>query len=85
ETQGRFVISSQVPERVLTIARDAGISCTRIGTVRSGSDALAITLAEGVLRAPRSMMRRAYHDTIPGIMSRAPERAQQAEIGVGGH
>ncbi|HWL39615.1 MAG TPA: phosphoribosylformylglycinamidine synthase subunit PurL, partial [Gemmatimonadaceae bacterium] len=45
ETQGRFVISSPVPERVLAIARDAGISCTRIGTVRSGSDVLAIALA----------------------------------------
>jgi phosphoribosylformylglycinamidine synthase len=85
ETQGRFVVSSPSPERMLSIARDAGISCTRIGMVRSSSDTLTIALAEGVLRAPLAMMRRAYHETIPNIMSRAPERAQQAEIGVGGH
>jgi phosphoribosylformylglycinamidine synthase len=85
ETQGRFIVSSSAPERVLAIARDAGISCTRIGVVRASSGSLAITLAEGTLRAPLSTMRRLYHETIPNIMSRAPERAQHADIGVGGH
>jgi phosphoribosylformylglycinamidine synthase len=74
ETQGRFVLSSPVPDRVLAIARKGGISCTRIGTVRLTSPTLTIALADGTLRAPLEMLRRAYHLTIPEIMSRAPQR-----------
>ncbi|MEX2110103.1 MAG: phosphoribosylformylglycinamidine synthase subunit PurL [Gemmatimonadaceae bacterium] len=86
ETQGRFVISSSVPDRVLAIAREAGISCTHIGTVRSGSPTLTISLADGVLRAPRAMLRRAYHQTIPGIMSRTPQHDASTETAsVAGH
>ncbi len=79
ETQGRFVLSSPVPDRVLAIGRAAGISCTRIGTVRLSSQTLSISLADGVLRAPLGMLRRAYHRTIPDIMSRTPQHDASAE------
>jgi phosphoribosylformylglycinamidine synthase len=79
ETQGRFVLSSPVPDRVLAIARGLGLSCTRIGTVRRDSPALTISLADGVLRAERTMLRRAYHQTIPEIMSRTPQHDAPAE------
>ena len=79
ETQGRFVISTSAPARVEAIARKRGISCTEIGVVRLGGPELAITLADGVVRAERSMMRRAYHDAIPGIMSRTPQHAALAD------
>ena len=85
ETQGRFVISSAAPDRVLAIARSAGISCTRIGTVRLNSDALTMSLAEGVIRAPNAMLRRAYHQTIPDIMSRTPQHSRDADTAVAGH
>jgi phosphoribosylformylglycinamidine synthase len=73
ESQGRFVLSSPVPDRVLSIARDAGVSCTRIGTVRRASQTLSISLADGVLRAPNATLRHAYHQTIPELMSRTPQ------------
>jgi phosphoribosylformylglycinamidine synthase len=85
ETQGRFVVSTPTPERFLAITRGAGVSCTRIGTVRLNADALAISLAEGVIRAPRAMMRRAYHRTIPEIMSRASQHSRDADTAVAGH
>ncbi len=86
ETQGRFVVSSSAPERVEAIARNRGISCTRIGVVRSSSTALTIALANGVVRAERSMMRGAYHEAIPEIMSRTPQHSAVADTSqVGGH
>jgi len=79
ETQGRFVLSSSAPGRVETIARRAGIPCARIGVVRLNSSTLDISLGDGLLRAERGMMRRAYHGSIPGIMSRTPQHSAAAE------
>ena len=70
ETQGRFIISSSAPARVEAIARKAGVQCTRLGTVKANSPTLAITVGDGTMRAQREMMRRAYHEAIPKIMSR---------------
>jgi phosphoribosylformylglycinamidine synthase II len=80
ETQGRIVISSSAPERVLEIARKAGVPCARIGTVRRTSDTLAIKLAGATLTAPLVRLQRAYHDTIPSIMSRTPEHTTFDEL-----
>jgi phosphoribosylformylglycinamidine synthase II len=80
ETQGRIVISSSAPERVLEIAAKAGVPCARIGTVRRHSDNLAIKLAGSALKAPLARLRRAYHDTIPSIMSRTPEHTTFDEL-----
>jgi len=85
ETQGRFVVSTRAPERFMAIARAAGVCCTRIGTVRTSSDSLTISLAEGVIRAPNAMMRRAYHQTIPEIMSRTSQHPRDADTAVAGH
>jgi len=79
ETQGRFVLSSSAPGRVEAIARRAGIPCARIGVVRLNSSTLDISLGDGLLRAERGMMRRAYHGSIPGIMSRTPQHSAAAE------
>jgi len=80
ETQGRIVISSSAPERVLDIAAKAGVPCARIGTVRRHSDTLAIKLARATLKASVASLRRAYHDTIPSIMSRTPEHTTFDEL-----
>jgi len=80
ETQGRIVISTSAPERVLEIAARAGVPCARIGTVRRTSDTLAIKLAGSAIKAPLPRLRRAYHDTIPAIMSRTPEHTTFDEL-----
>jgi phosphoribosylformylglycinamidine synthase len=80
ETQGRIIVSSGAPERVLAIAMAAGVPCTQIGTVRRHSEALEITLPKGSLRASLSVLRRAYHATIPTIMSRTVEHANFDEL-----
>jgi phosphoribosylformylglycinamidine synthase II len=80
ESQGRIVVSSPAPERVLEIAGKAGIPCVQIGRVQRHSDSLDVTLPQGSMRASLARLRRAYHATIPSIMSRTPEHATYDEL-----
>jgi len=80
ETQGRIVLSSSAPERVLAIAKAAGVPCAQIGRVRRHSESLDITLPKSAVRNPLSVLRRAYHSTIPAIMSRTVEHANFDEL-----
>ena len=80
ESQGRVVLSSPAPARILALAATVGIPCTEIGRVRRSADALDIKLPKGSLRSPLARMRRAYHETIPTIMSRTPEHATFDEL-----
>jgi phosphoribosylformylglycinamidine synthase len=86
ETQGRFIVSSSTPARVEAIARKTGVSCTRLGTVRMNSPALTVKLGDGVIRADRQVMRRAYHESIPKIMSRPAQHSEASDAtAVGAH
>ncbi|HST07667.1 MAG TPA: phosphoribosylformylglycinamidine synthase subunit PurL, partial [Gemmatimonadaceae bacterium] len=80
ESQARIVVSSSAPETVMEIAIRHGVPCARIGTVRRESDTLAIKLRGQSIRAPLERLGRAYHDTIPNIMSRTPEHATFDEL-----
>jgi phosphoribosylformylglycinamidine synthase len=80
ESQGRIVVSSSSPERVLEIAAKAGVSCARIGTVVADSDALTIRLPKATVHSPLIRLSRAYHETIPGIMARTPEHTTFDEL-----
>jgi phosphoribosylformylglycinamidine synthase subunit PurL len=86
ETQGRIVLSTAAPARVLEIAQRHNLKCTRVGTVRRNSNALTIKLPHSTMNASLERLRRAYHDTIPSIMSRTPEHASIDELSpVAGH
>jgi phosphoribosylformylglycinamidine synthase II len=80
ESQGRIVVSSSSPERVIEIAATAGVPCARIGKVLMDSDVLAIKLPKRSIRTPLSRLRRAYHETIPAIMARTAEHATFDEL-----
>jgi phosphoribosylformylglycinamidine synthase len=80
ETQGRIVVSSSSPERVIAIAAAAAVPCARIGIVRRRSDSLTVKLPGHVMKAPINRLRRAYHESIPSIMSRTPEHAGVDEL-----
>jgi len=80
ETQGRIVISSSAPARVLAIAAKAGVACSEIGRVRRSSDVLSIALPNGSLRSSLADLRRAYHSTIPTYMSMTVEHTTFDEL-----
>jgi phosphoribosylformylglycinamidine synthase len=80
ESQGRIVISSPSPARILAIAADGKVPCAVIGRVRSRMDALDIKLAQRSCKISIATLSRAYHDTIPRIMARTPEHATFDEL-----
>jgi phosphoribosylformylglycinamidine synthase len=80
ESQARVIVSSLDPQRVIEIATSNGVPCARIGTVRKQSAALSITLRGRTFSSPLVRLHRAYHETIPKIMSRTPEHATFDEL-----
>ncbi len=80
ESQGRVVVSSVAPARVLEIAAKWGVPCAQIGKVQLHSSTLDIKLPTRSLRSPLARLRHAYHDTIPTIMARTPEHATFDEL-----
>jgi phosphoribosylformylglycinamidine synthase len=73
ESQARIIVSSGEPEQVAAIAKKFGVSCTRLGSAGRSSDALVIRTGSGTVRSTLEELSRAYHDSIPSIMSRTPE------------
>jgi phosphoribosylformylglycinamidine synthase II len=80
ESQGRVVISSAAPARVLEIAAKAGVPCAQIGRVHLHSNTLDIKLPTRSLQCQLARLRSAYHETIPSIMARTPEHATFDEL-----
>ncbi len=80
ESQGRIVVSSPSPARITAIAAAANVPCAVIGRVRSRVETLDIKLPQGSCRSSIASLSRAYHDTIPSIMSRTPEHATFDEL-----
>jgi hypothetical protein len=75
ETQGRVIVSTAAPDRVVEVAKRHGVPCARIGTVRANSNHLEIILPGAVLKSKLVDLDTAYHEAIPSIMSRTPEHA----------
>jgi phosphoribosylformylglycinamidine synthase subunit PurL len=73
EGQGRIVVSSPAPARVMEIVLGRGVPCRAIGEVRGGSDVLSIRTHDAVLRVRLDDLAAAYHDAIPAIMQGAPQ------------
>jgi phosphoribosylformylglycinamidine synthase subunit PurL len=69
EAQGRALVSSATPQRVVEIARRHGVPARLIGHVRPPEQALTIRIGERLHRAPLDLLARAYHDTLPAIMN----------------
>jgi phosphoribosylformylglycinamidine (FGAM) synthase-like enzyme len=80
ESQGRIVVSSPSPERILATAAAAGVPCVQIGRVRLESNGLEIKLPRKSMRSSVGNLSRAYHEAIPIIMSRTPEHATFDEL-----
>jgi phosphoribosylformylglycinamidine synthase II len=80
ESQGRIVLSTSSPERILAVAAGAGVPCAQIGRVRRSADTLDINLPKRSLRSSLARLSRAYHETIPAIMSRTPEHTTFDEL-----
>lgn len=73
EAQGRVVISTSDPARVLAMAADRGVPARRIGRVEKAASGFRITSHGQVLYAPVDALAEAYHEAIPRIMNESPQ------------
>jgi len=71
EAQGRVVLSSSHANVVLDIAKRHGVPAAVIGTVRSASAGLVITVGSRVIRAETARLSGAFHEALPRAMQRA--------------
>ncbi len=72
ETQGRVIVSSSQPERVLDVAAQHGLPAARIGTVRAAGAGLLLRTHGAKLSASTEALASAYHMAIPRIMDCDP-------------
>ena len=72
EAQGRVIVSSASPDRVIAAANRHGVEARRIGSVSGTANALIISAGNATLSVKLNEMIAAYHDSIPSLMSRAP-------------
>ena len=79
EAQGRVIISTAEPDRVLAVAASHGVPARRIGTVTPAADGLTVTGGDRTLRADVASLAAAYHDTLPGIMTGSPQAIMAEE------
>jgi phosphoribosylformylglycinamidine synthase subunit PurL len=80
EAQGRVVISTSHAAAILAIASAQGVPAREIGTVRSASAGLVITVGARTIRAHSPRLSEAFHEAIPRAMKRAV--AAMADDGV---
>ena len=71
EAQGRVIVSAPDALEVLAIARRHGVPATTIGTVRTETGSLDITVGQRQWRMSVARLAEAYHEAIPRIMQRS--------------
>ena len=81
EAQGRVVISTPDPQRVLAIAREHGVSARQIGRVQAEPAELVIALDGTAIRAPLVRLAEIYHGAIPARMAGSAAAAPVMEVG----
>jgi len=71
EAQGRVIVSTTMPDTVLSIARTHGVPARVIGRVSADRSPLQISTSGARLEVALARLDVAYHEAIPRIMSQA--------------
>ncbi|MEO7217845.1 MAG: phosphoribosylformylglycinamidine synthase subunit PurL [Gemmatimonadaceae bacterium] len=79
EAQGRVIVSSGEPERVLEIARHNSVPARRIGKVGPLAEGLTLRTHNRIIQVGTEMLAEAYHTAISRIMDAAPQTAATEE------
>ncbi len=79
EAQGRVIVSTGDPDRVLEVARRHGVPARSIGIVHDGPN-LEITAGDRQLTVPLARLADAYFESIPRIMSRAASAVSDSPV-----
>jgi len=85
EGQGRIVVSSDAPAKVLAAAQRHGVAARVIGRVTGSRDAaLRIRVGDQGVNVPVAELAAAYHDTIPAIMTQVAIASDEPAMSVTG-
>lgn len=84
EAQGRVVLSTSNPAAVQAIATRHGVPACAIGTVRSASAGLTITVGHRVVHAPCERLSVAYHTALPRAMKQAAAEVLERDPALAG-
>lgn len=68
ETQGRVVVSTSNPDKVIAEAQKFGVKATVIGIVKAADNGTTFKLSSGVYTAPVEKLADSYHNAISRIM-----------------
>ena len=71
EAQARAVVTTKMPDTLMSIAQKHGVPARIIGQVGALGAPLQIKMGTGTLDAPLSRLDEAYHEAIPKIMAQA--------------
>ncbi|HEY4129543.1 MAG TPA: AIR synthase related protein, partial [Gemmatimonadaceae bacterium] len=71
EAQGRAIVTTAMPDTVLSIAKKRGVPARVIGHVGALGAPMQISTASVRIDAPLARLDEAYHEAIPRIMSQA--------------
>jgi phosphoribosylformylglycinamidine synthase len=75
EAQGRIIVSTGDPSRVLQIAEERGVPARAIGTVLRAGDGLTVRTGARSFHVGTETLAAAYHESIPHIMETATQSA----------
>jgi len=84
EAQGRVLVSTADAGAILTIARAHGVPAAVIGSVRTASAGLVITVGARTVRADIARLADAYHGALPRAMQRAAAPMADPEAALAG-
>jgi phosphoribosylformylglycinamidine synthase len=85
EAQGRVIVSSSAPAKVLAVAERFGVPARVIGRVTAAENAsLRIRMADRSVDVAVSELAAAYHDTIPAIMTQVAIASDDSAMSVTG-
>jgi phosphoribosylformylglycinamidine synthase len=79
EAQGRVLVGTTDPARVLEIAARHGVPAREIGRVRATASALTLRVGDMTISAPLGLLAHAYHEAIPAAMQQEPAESAVLE------
>ncbi|MGH7663824.1 MAG: phosphoribosylformylglycinamidine synthase subunit PurL [Gemmatimonadaceae bacterium] len=82
EAQGRIIVSTGEPARVIDLMRGRQVPAREIGRVRSASGTLRIGMGARAMAISIERMVAAYHEAIPAIMARGVAEGRAGRPGV---
>jgi phosphoribosylformylglycinamidine synthase subunit PurL len=82
EAQGRVIVSTTSPDRVIERARSRGVPARVIGRVGMQHGYFRIRVGDEIIETPIARLAEAYHEAIPRLMARVATASADSDVAV---